>query len=194
MNPSNIPRAEVYDLRNIDQPPSYKYFLDTNILKFVFARSFIREKTYQIEYYPQFFRTLTKNKIFKFTFIYNLLELMAVLDRVEEELLQIKIIKSYRQNNLEQYLLSRQAIFEDVQKSLNLLTTTINIDTITDYFNIDYSIDLYDFVYHRLAQSGETAIVTDDYEFIFIPDVKVFTANQNAIQTASRFRRLNSLS
>ena len=41
-----IPKAAVYDIASLDSLPEFKYYLDTNILKFVFARTFVKEQSY----------------------------------------------------------------------------------------------------------------------------------------------------
>lgn len=189
MSPSQIPQANVYDIRSLKEIPPLKYFLDTNVLKFVFARTVISEKGYQAKYYPHFFKSLLKEKFLRFTFTQNLLELFSVVDKLEEQFSGIKV-KVYRRDNLEQYISTRQGIWDDIERSLNIFSANIDQSKIEAYFKIDFSIDLYDYVYYQLASSNDTAFVTDDFEFIYIKDINVFTANENAIQAAYRVRKL----
>jgi hypothetical protein len=192
MTSLQIPKAEVYDIRSIGTLPKFRYYLDTNILKFVFARTFIKEQSYQVTYYPTFFKRLLSNKnIMKFTFTQNLIELFSTLDYIEQEYLNSSI-KKYRQKNLEIYLDSRKNIFEEIEKSLQVLSIQITPANLNTYFDIDFSIDLKDFIYSLHAKEQNTAFVTDDYEFIFIDGIRVFTANPNTIHAASRFKKLVS--
>jgi hypothetical protein len=188
MSPS-VPCANVYDIRSLKEIPDFKYFFDTNFLKFVFARTFVDEKGYQVKFYPQFFRKLLKQKCLMFTFTQNVLELCSVMDKIEETFIG-KNIKEYRKETIEQYLLTRKDIYDEIKNSLNIFPTTIETSHIEAYFEIDYSIDLFDYIYFQLAKDGETAFVTDDQEFIFIDGITVFTANRNAIYNASKFKKL----
>lgn len=185
-----IPKAAVYNITSLDSLPEFKYYLDTNILKFVFARTFIKEQSYQVTHYPAFFKKLiSQKKLLKFTFTQNLLELFSTLDYIEQDYLSTPI-KKYRQENLQLYLDSRKNIFQEIKHSLQILTIQIIPANINDYFNIDFSIDLKDYIYSFHAKEPDTAFVTDDFEFTLIEGIRVFTANQKAIQAASRFKRL----
>ena len=188
-----MPRANVYDLRTLQSPPDFKYFLDTNVLKFIFARTSVHEQSYQTEYYPAFFKELLKREnIIRFTFTQNILELFSVLDAIEKELKSLPTIKDYRSDDLEQYLDSRRNIFEEIGSSLQVFPIKITPDDVTSYLNIDFSIDVKDYIYYRHANDTGTAFVTDDLEFIYIEGITVFTANDKAIQAAKRFGKLRS--
>ena len=185
-----IPKAAVYDLRSLDSLPEFKYFLDTNILKFVFARTFVKEQSYQVIHYPAFFKKLiSQKKLLKFTFTQNLLELFSTLDYIERDYLNTPI-KEYRRDNLQLYLDSRKNFFEEIEHSLQILTIQITPPNIRGYFNLDFSIDMKDYIYSLHAKEPDTAFVTDDFEFTLIEGIRVFTANQRAIQAASRSKKL----
>ncbi len=96
----SVPRANVYDIRSLKKIPQFKYFLDTNILKFVFAKTIANTRTYQSTHYPTFFKSLLLQKVLRFTYTQNLLELFAVIDKAETELKGLNL-KEYRFNNLE---------------------------------------------------------------------------------------------
>jgi len=193
MTSPQIPKAEVYDIRFLETPPHhFRYYLDTNVLKFVFARTFIKEKSYQVTHYPAFFKRLISNKqLLKFTFTQNLLELFSIFDYIEQEIQNIPI-KKYRQENLELYLDTRRGIFKEIENSIQILSLQITAGNIKSYLNIDFSIDLKDYVYYLHAKEPDTAFLTDDYEFVFLQDITIFTANAKIIEVASRFKLLRS--
>ncbi|MBD3290220.1 hypothetical protein GF337_15545 [candidate division KSB1 bacterium] len=187
----SVPRANVYDIRSLKKMPNFKYFLDTNILKFVFAKTIANTSTYQDKYYPEFFKSLLSNKFICFTYTQNLLELFSVIDKAEAEIENVNI-KNYRFLNLEKYLSDREIIFEELDNSINIFSSEITTDHLKSYFQIDCSIDLNDFIYIQLANETDVGFVTDDAEFIYMDRINVFTANMNAIDKANRFKRLKT--
>ncbi len=185
----SVPRANVYDIRSLKKIPQFKYFLDTNILKFVFAKTIANTRTYQSTHYPTFFKSLLLQKVLRFTYTQNLLELFAVIDKAETELKGLNL-KEYRFNNLEQYLVTRKSIFEEINSSINIFSSKVSVEHLKSYFIVDCSIDFNDFIYISLASEPEVAFVTDDSEFIYMDKINVFTANMNAIDKAKRFGKL----
>lgn len=185
-----LPRASVFDLRSIQTPPDYRYFLDTNILFFIFARSFIPSDSYQTRHYPAFLKRLRKEECMVFTFVQNVLELMGVMDKVETELKNLPSIKFYRQAELKDYLGNRKDIYEEIAQSLNIFGIHILPEHVTSYFEIDCSLDVKDHIFILHARDRQTAFVTDDREFIFVEGITIFTANDRALQAARRTGRL----
>lgn len=187
----SVPRANVYDIRSLKNIPDFKYFLDTNIMKFVFAKTVANSRDYQDKYYPAFFKSLLKHKLIRFTYTQNLLELFSVIDKADAEIKNVKI-KEYRSLHLEEYLSDREMIFEDINASITIFPSKISTDLLKSYFRTDCSIDLNDFIYVLLARESDVGFVTDDREFIHLDGINVFTANMNAIDQAKRFNRLKS--
>ena len=186
-----IPRANVYDLRDLQPLTEYRYFLDTNILKFVFARTGYQEKSYQTKHYPAFFKRLMIQKAtIKFTFTQNILEMFSILDFIEKEQKNLSTIKDYRISDLETYLNLRQEIFNEIKESLQIFSTTIKSEDVSAYLNIDFPIDVKDYIYYLHANDAKTAFVTDDFEFIYIDGITMFTANKRAIETADQYKTL----
>lgn len=110
MSLPQIPKAAVYDLRFLDSLPEFKYYLDTNILKFVFARTFVKEQSYQVTHYPAFFKKLLSHKkLMRFTFTQNLLELFSTLDYIEQDYLNTSI-KKYRIEGINVFTANQKAI------------------------------------------------------------------------------------
>ena len=190
MSLSNIPRANVYDLRSLKKLPPFKYFFDTNVLKFIFVPIPFKITEYQKTYYPKFYRQILSQKSFHFTFTQNLLELFSVIDNTEKEYLRIDTIKTYRKDNLETYIAMREGILDEIKKTFIISPSKVEASHIDSYFKIDCPIDLNDFIYFELANAKETAFVTDDFEFIYLKEINVFTANAYAIDIASRFKKL----
>ncbi len=188
----HIPCANVFDIRSLINIPEYNYFFDTNILKFIFAQSVANDKSYQTEYYPKFLKILLQKKLIIFTYIHNIIELFAVLDKIDMEFLKIKnvLLKDYRISNLEQYQDTRKIILDEVSSAINIFSKPIEIGFIHSYLNLPYSIDISDYIYYKLDNDSKIAFVTDDYEFINIENINVFTANTKAIQYADRVKKL----
>ena len=186
MNQDNPQPTKVFDIRKISKLPHLKYFIDTNILKFTFARTIINEKNYQTHFYPEFIKKLRKEKCLCFTTTLNILELFSIIDKIDVELKNLKSIKNYRERNLDQYLAVREGIYEEVTSLINIFPSTIDLENIINYFSIDFSIDLHDYVYTKIIPNEELAVVTDDFEFVNISGINIFTANNKALELASK--------
>jgi hypothetical protein len=187
----SVPRANVFDIRSLKNIPDFKYFIDTNILKFVFAKTIANSRDYQNKFYPAFFKSLLIHKRNCFTYTQNLLELFSVIDKADAEIKNERI-KEYRPLHLEEYLSDREMIFEDINTSINIFSSEIKTDHLKSYFKSDCSIDLNDFIYVQLANASDVGFVTDDGEFINLEGINIFTANIKAIEKAKKFRKLKS--
>lgn len=184
-----IPRANVYDLRNLTPSNDFFYFFDTNVLKFIFVRTLVNEEVYQTRDYPAFYKQLMQNKCELFTSVHTITELLGLIDSLESKQLNRRI-KEYRSEDLEAYQEMRKEILSDIQSKIQVMESPVKLEMIHNYLNLDYSLDVGDYLLNCCFARENLAIISDDREFMYIDGLNFFTANGNAIDRASRFKKL----
>lgn len=199
---SYIVRAEVIDVR-IDSPNSEDTFLvDTNIWYWItYPAASTSAKPYQITHYPSYIASaVTSGSKLHYSGL-TLAELASLIEKSEQRLSAYSGLKpkEYRHN----YPAERRKVAQQVERAWGQITTnyaeqlnlTIDAATSSDAFDRFRTqlLDGYDlFLLETMRQQAVTQIITDDGDYVTVPGIQVFTANQNVINAAASQGKLLS--
>lgn len=195
-------RAQVVDLRADTPRADDRFVVDTNAWFWaVYDNAKQASKSYQATAYPTYIDKVLKAGGTLLKSDLNLYELTHVIERTERsiyETLTSRAIetKAYRRLNDQRTRVTDKlreawslvgAMAEDwlpavggeqaAAESLALLTTTL-----LDGYDVGYLV--------AMRQAGVTNIITDDGDFLTVPEITVFTANNGAINRARDAGRL----
>lgn len=187
-------QADVIDI-TVDSPQQGDiFFVDTNVWYWLtYPPASLSARPYQINSYPSYVAaTITADA----TLCCSGLSLAELAHRIEREELQLSLYdsnrgKEYRHN----YPLERAKLVSEVQaawsqiKSIYALQINVTLDEATvDAALTRFStqcLDGYDlFILESMTKESVTKIITDDGDYVTVPEIQVFTANQGAIIAA----------
>lgn len=205
---TNSIQAEVIDVR-ADVPKSEDiFFIDTNVwywLTYSKANSpslsqRSRPNAYQINDYPNYLQ----NAVVAGATIYcsglSLSELAHRIERAECEIFggERFALKDFRRN----HPLQRSQVVTEISSAWNQITSfarllNLNVDEPTTNAALSrfatQLIDGYDlFLLETMRLHLVTKVITDDGDYVTVPGIQVFTANQNVINAAARQGKLLS--
>jgi predicted nucleic acid-binding protein len=195
-------RAEVVDI-SVDFPqPDDIFMVDTNAWYWiVYSRSSQtsvsrdhRPRTYQTKYYPAYIKQAIAAKVKLHYCGLTLSELAHNIERIEKDIFinngGTASPKEYRNN----YPAERAKVVAEIEASWEMVTTIGKLVSLTiDERTIDaalarfqsQSLDGYDlFMAEGMKANSIHKIITDDGDFVSVPGIMVFTANQNMIKAA----------
>jgi len=194
-------QAEVIDI-TVDIPKAGDAFLvDTNVwywLTYSNATSYIPS---QMSDYPAYLNNaLGANSKVHHSGL-TLAELSHIIEKTEREIYERTIgssikPKEYRHNLAGQrtrVVSEIQAAWGQVSSLAEPLAVTIDTPTATAALNRlqTEKVDGYDlFILESMKNHGVVQVITDDGDFVTVPDIQVFTANRNVIQAARTQGRL----
>ncbi|WNZ47521.1 PIN domain-containing protein [Leptolyngbya boryana CZ1] len=188
-------RAEVVDLRNDSPTPGDIFLVDTNIWYWItYPPASTSAQPYQIAHYPSYISSAVSVGSKLHYCGLTLAELTSLIERSEQRLSAYSTLKpkEYRHN----YAAERRKVVREVQAAWGLVTASysgqldlvIDASTSNAAFNRFQTqlLDGYDlFLLETMQQQGITQIITDDGDYVTVPDIKVFSANQNVINAAA---------
>jgi predicted nucleic acid-binding protein len=196
-------RATVVDIRH-DQPRDNEIFvIDTNVwLWMTYTRASIGANIgHQVSEYSSYFqKCLVKQGQFFFCGL-TLAELAHVIEKMEHEIYQ-KVnatqitAKEFRHN----FQAERSLVVNEIGSSWaqvkalgDCLDTSIDEDSLeaAELKLTAFPVDGYDvFIHELMDKHGVHNILTDDGDFSTVPNISMFTANQNVLTAAQQQGRL----
>ena len=205
---TNSIQAEVIDVRADVLRFGDIFFIDTNVwywLTYSKANSpslsqRSRPNAYQINDYPNYLQ----NAVVAGATIYcsglSLSELAHRIERAECEIFRGErfALKDFRRN----HPLQRSQVVTEISSAWNQITSfarllNLNVDELTTNAALSrfatQLIDGYDlFLLETMRLHLVTKVITDDGDYVTVPGIQVFTANQNVINAAARQGKLLS--
>lgn len=198
--------AEVVDIRN-DTPGQDDIFLvDTNVWYWTtYSRANqadTRPKTYQINNYPAYIKKALSSKSQLCGCGLSLAELAHLIEKTELEIYS-RITgfdktrkKEFRHNHSPQrvnVVAEIQTAWSQVKIMAKAIDIQINESSTDNALSrlSTQQLDGYDlFILEAISKIGVVKIITDDGDYVTVPDIQVFTANQNVITTAQNQGKL----
>lgn len=198
-----IVRANVIDIQTDRPQKSDRFLMDTNALYWLtYSRSedtFSPPKTYQVKHYPRYINAAINAGSDRFWSGLSMAELTTLIERGEYEIFcQEKHLEpkdfplkeyrhSYSSERSNQVIPEINMVWGAIESVGQCLESIIQQETITqtiaDFKNQE--VDGYDsLIIHAAKTAKISQIITDDIDFITVPDIVVFTANRNAILVA----------
>lgn len=201
-----ITKASVIDIRKLNSKDVDKtkvFALDTNILYWMhYSRcSLTGHASYQLEDYPNFISELITNGNKLVTTIYNITELLYIIERNEFEIYNLtnpKISKKafrdiLKERNdvkieLETVILQIKELYEIKEFSIDIL----GIDEFTNNF-VNHNCDDFDYlIVKNLISNGVNNIISDDSDLVTMEKITLYTSNNNTISKAKAAKLLIS--
>ncbi|MBD2387344.1 hypothetical protein [Cylindrospermum sp. FACHB-282] len=202
-------QADVIDIRNDTPKQEDIFFVDTNVwlwLTYTNAR-LSGAKYYQLNNYPKYLKQARSNQA---TLTYSgliLAELAHVIERTEFDIYvqshqhylpQDFRLKDFRHN----YPTERANVVAEVQLSwiqikdfahsadltVNEATTDAAVNRLETQAVDGYDLLLLESI--SRAGVGQIKIITDDIDYAVVPDIQIFTSNDNMIRPAKTQKRL----
>jgi predicted nucleic acid-binding protein len=192
-------QAQVVNIK-IDTPKKEdKFLLDTNVLYWNFSTlahsrslpTHLKPKIYQITKYPKYLEKIQYAGSSLFYCGLSMAEIAHLIEKHQKETnFPTLPPKEYRHN----YPMQRYLVITEIQNCWSEIeavadSTDILIDKITtkdalaNFENI--IVDGYDsFIIESMFKAGINQIITDDGDYITVPGITVFTANDKAIDAA----------
>ena len=191
-------QAEVVDIRS-DTPKEDDIFLvDTNVWYWLtYTQASQSALPYQITDYPTYISKALSRKSLLLYCGLSLSELAHNIEQTEREIFNATLkAKEYRHN----YPTARANVVAEIQAAWSQVTSiavstdiTINeatTNTALTRFSTQ-PLDGYDLlILEAMEKAGIIQVITDDGDYITVPGIRVFTANQNAIAAASNQNKL----
>lgn len=189
-------QAEVIDLRS-DAPQEDDMFLvDTNVWYWLtYTQASTNAVPYQIADYPYYIaKALTTKCLLSYCGL-SLAELAHNIEQTEKKIFNSRLSinlksKEYRHNDPSE----RAKIVSEIEIAWSQVTSiAVSTDIIINESSTNAALnrlktqilDGYDLmILEAMDKAGINQVITDDGDYVTVPGIKVFTANQNAIATA----------
>lgn len=186
-------QADVIDI-TVDSPRQGDiFFVDTNVWYWLtYPPASLSANSYQLGYSSYIADAVTAGATLCCSGL-SLAELAHGIERQEQQLSSYSSIRSkeYRHN----YPSERAKVVSEVQaawsqvKSIYAIQINITLDEVTvDAALTRFStqcLDGYDlFILESMNQESVTKIITDDGDYVTVPEIQVFTANPGALKAA----------
>lgn len=188
--------TKVYDIRNLDKDSlvGETYAIDTNVLYWMhYTRGNLTYTGYQTRIYPDFLSNLIENNNKLVTTIYNITELLYIIERNEYDIFKINNInlrkKDYRDNITERIKIKSEfetviAQIKELYEIKEFKIDILGIDEFINCFDIHKCDDFDYLIIDYLRKNNIKKIVVDDRDYISMDNIEVFTANDKAVSRA----------
>lgn len=195
--------ADVVDIRYDTPRPDDVFLVDTNVwywLTYTRASQVNNPPRRQISDYPTYINKAisVKSKLLRCGL--SLAELSHVIEKTEREIFirsngDVKT-KEYRHN----YSSERTNVVTEIKTAWGQIETmskmlSLNIDeSVTNAAMLRLTTQLLDgydlFILEAISNTGVVKVITDDGDYVTVPGMQVFTANQNVITAAQNRGKL----
>lgn len=190
--------ADIIDIR-VDTPePEDVFLVDSNVWYWMtYTRASLSERPpmrYQVSDYPRFVNTAIAANAKLYRCGLSFAELAHTIEKTEHKIFertsgQIRP-KEYRHNhpaersNVAQEVEAAWGQVKSMTSSLDLMINDPVTDMALHRFQ-EESVDGYDlFFLEAMSNAKVVQIITDDGDFATVPEIQVFTANQNVVTAA----------
>jgi predicted nucleic acid-binding protein len=204
-----VVRATIVDIKADRPQAGDRFLIDTNAWYWLtYSRSQNTSRppqSYQVQQYPGYIEAALKATSELLWSGLSMAELTTLIERSEYDIFcrtnqldpQNFSIKAYRHGHLQeranQVVAEINAAWGLVETFGKCLESSINQAVVTQTI-ADFSrqaLDGYDSLIIHAAQTANIdQIITDDIDFVTVPDITVFTANRNALSAAKSQNRL----
>lgn len=195
----------VVDVRGDTARPSDSFFVDTNVWRFFtytkFTTGDAARNQRAVQAYSAYINVCLKASATLYFSPLSYSELSAAIERTECDLYNAK--NPTKQCSLKQFRLGtaeRQGVVAEMTAAWGQITTIgTALSTPTDSAALKAAVELfvnnpldgYDIFYvNAMQNAGLTAVITDDIDFTRVSGLRVFTANDTALQQAQMFRKV----
>lgn len=185
-------QANVVDLRN-DYPTDNDIFLvDTNVWYWqTYTKASLSADPYQTNHYPSYLLAALSNDSSLMYCGLSLSELAHQIEKTEREIFDRNIkTKEYRHK----YPSQRQNLVQEIQDAWEQVTSiAVCADIIVNESTTDKALqrletqllDGYDLlILEAMEKANISKVITDDGDYVTVPNITVFTANRNVINAA----------
>ncbi|MFM7426512.1 MAG: PIN domain-containing protein [Elainella sp.] len=186
-------RAEVIDISADSPKPTDRFLVDTNVWYWLtYPPASSSAHPYQIKHYPKYIESAVVATSELYCSGLTFAELAHLIEKAEQAIFSRTIkSKEYRHN----YPAQRAKVVSEVQAAWSAICPSYasQIGCSIDGPTVDAAIkrfqtqalDGYDlFILQSMQQHALTQIITDDGDYVTVPDIRVFTANRTAIKAA----------
>lgn len=193
-----VVQAEVVDIRS-DQPKKDDIFLvDTNVWYWLtYTKASTSAFPYQITDYPTYIAKAFSAQSLLLYCGLSLSELAHLIEKTEKEIFSSNLkLKEYRHN----YPVERANVVAEIQAAWSQVTsiaasTDITVDAVTTNACLNrfsnQQLDGYDLlILEAMDEEGIVQVITDDGDYVTVPGIRVFTANQNVLTAARNQSKL----
>jgi hypothetical protein len=202
-------QADVIDIRNDTPKQEDIFFVDTNVWLWLFYSNarLSGAKYYQLKHYRKYLKQARSNEA---TLTYSgliLAEIAHVIEKTEyniyvqshqHQLPQDFRLKDFRHNypteraNVVAEVELSWILIKDFALSVDLTVNEATTDAAVTRFQTQ-AVDGYDLLLLESisrAGAGQIKIITDDIDYAVVPDIQIFTSNDNIISPARTQRKL----
>lgn len=193
-----VVQAEVVNIRS-DQPKKDDIFLvDTNVWYWLtYTKASTSANNYQITYYPSYIAKAFSAQSLLLYCGLSLSELAHNIEQTEKQIFSSALKpKEYRHN----YPAERANVIAEIQAAWSQVTsiavsTDITVDEATTNSALTrfstQPLDGYDLlILEAMDKAGIVQVITDDGDYVTVPGIRVFTANQNVLTAARNKSKL----
>jgi len=206
-------RSEVIDIREPTCSLPKKILIDTNILYFCYYDRFSQleilgesVRCYQIEAYPIFLKKLFSSEVQLFVHKIALLEFINLVKKVELKLLYYQIyntpeipldfnFKKFSREYYEKYFsIQRRLVIylNSIRKKFKLVSLSGEISQILEDIFLKWQNSLADIgeatMFVEAERDGINSVLSDDSDIVTLSNVRLYTANEKAIEAFKRKR------
>lgn len=189
-------RAEVIDLRSDTPKDDDMFLVDTNVWYWLtYTRASTAAVPYQINDYPAYIaKALTTKCLLSYCGL-SLSELAHNIEQTERKIFNSRSSsdlkpKEYRHNhpperaNVVSEIEIAWSQVTSIAASIDITINEASTNTALNRLKTEI-LDGYDLmILEAMDKAGINQVITDDGDYVTVPGIKVFTANQNAITTA----------
>jgi hypothetical protein len=202
-------RANVVDIQADRPQVGDRFLVDTNVWYWLmYSRSKDTSRPpqdYQITQYPDYINAAVKAKGQLFWSALSVAELTTLIERSEHNIFCKKIkrdlntfpIKEYRheypKERNDRVITEIEVSWNQVEAARHCLESLVNQSTVTQVISDlrIQSIDGYDsLIIHAMNTTKIDKIITDDFDFVTVPGITVFTANKRSLSAARSQKKL----
>ena len=190
-------QAKIVDIRYDNPTKTDQFFIDTNVWYWTtYSAASILTTSYQTKEYPGYIKKILERKSTIMRCELILSEIAHVIENSEYEIFceksEAEISKKEFRHN---YPNERNFVVDEIESAWETICDSSESSGIVlDEENSKYilgdlkqfCLDCYDIVYLREMRDklDEPKIITDDGDFVTVPDITVFTANNAVIRAA----------
>lgn len=199
--------VDIRDARNYQGASDIRVFVDTNVwfwFSYTKASLDLRDdRKREIDSFLQFINFfLSKKTLYSCGLIYA--ELTSLVERTELELYRSKLSKPDSSMGLKKFrreyprsrlgaIKEAKLAWEMVESCSELIPMNLDLNFVQAASKqaTNFLLDSYDLFYYEIMRINKIdCILTDDKDFLSVPGLKVFTANNQVIREAKNLERL----